>query len=81
MLKKKIVIQLDPEDYAQLERKANDRALEPVAMAGMLLRQDLSGEPRVSPQKVLGRLKALRERLPPVDVVVLMHQGRADLDV
>jgi hypothetical protein len=81
-----LTVRLEPEDYERLEREANRLGMRPGTLARVLLRASL-GEPEqqlanppISLQRLLDRLAALREGLPPADAAAIVAAGRAELE-
>jgi hypothetical protein len=85
-----ITVRLDPADYARLAEEAARLGLSPGTLARVYVRSGLAGggEDESERRRRAGRaalegLAALRSRLPvatPIDIVDVIHGGRADLD-
>jgi hypothetical protein len=81
-----LTVRLEAEDYERLEQEAIRLGMRPGTLARVLLRASL-GEPerqpehpQVSLQRLMDRLAALREGLPPADAAAVIAEGRAELD-
>jgi hypothetical protein len=84
---KAITLRLDPADYAHLAAEAQRLGMSPGTLARVYVRTGLaenSERRRRAGLAALQGLAALRGRLPetePVDVVQLIREGRADLNL
>lgn len=94
---KAITLRLDPADYDRLETEAERLGIAPASLARVYVRAGLNGgaeavvashhaalQNRRTGLAALGRLAALRQRLPddgsPVDVVKIIAEGRDERD-
>ncbi|HEX7149625.1 MAG TPA: hypothetical protein VF512_19115 [Actinomycetota bacterium] len=81
-----LTVRLEAEDYERLELEATRLGMRPGTLARVLLRASLGepdqppASPQISLQRLLDRLAALREGLPPADAAAIVALGRAELD-
>jgi hypothetical protein len=73
-------VQLQQDAYDLLVKEAARRGVEPEALADELLRADLVAAERRDHAAALDALAEFRAGLPPADAVVLVREGRAELD-
>jgi predicted transcriptional regulator len=72
-------VRLHPETYEALEHEAERRHVAPDELAEELVRGQLPPARRAI-RETLDKLAAIRERMPEVDAVQLVRDGRRDLE-
>lgn len=75
-----VTLRLEDEDFERLEAEAQRLGIRPGTLARSIVSAAVANDHRTSPRHALARLRSRARRLPPIDPVEVVRQGRRELE-